>query len=546
MRLARYWIDQCTTKHVHCGSAKADFVPSRLIHVQSAEPTPILRIHHTAVDNQGPDYLALSHCWGDPQYISKLTLANRVQYESELSFSSLPRTFQDAVHVTLGLGLKYLWIDSLCIIQDSKEDWARQSAMMAAIYENALCTIAAAGATDAHGGCFAARDPLRITKCRTGEHSKNGSFIVVSASGSASPEAVIGRSRLVSRAWVLQERLLSKRMIHFGAQAMYWTCLQGMASETNILGSGDLTPGHSQPIFGDSSGPLDWKALSLPIQGNTFFKSLVDSRFDASNVRSVLKFHSDWFHLISIYTRCRLTVATDKLVAMSGIVQRIQTGTGLRYLAGLWREMLPFNLCWFVNRDPRPPPNEYRAPTWSWASRDGEIFFWDALTDNITVLASVVSAEATADPNDPSGTGSVSTAHLVLAGSLKEVRHPKFHRLPGSKSAETIHWLFDGDIKLGQFSLDSPITPDGARGMHLLPLLLSLPPGYSGVGARGDIEPEWKEICGLVLLPKCENSGESPSPTFQRIGFFHFYCRESDFGPVEWFDDVQRQDFTIK
>ena len=540
MKLLRYWIGECTTKHLYCGSGKTAFVPFRLIYIKSAEPNPILRIHQTSPDDRGLHYLALSHCWGDPQRITKLTMKDLAQYGNDLPFTSLPRTFQDAVHVTLGLGLRYLWIDSLCIIQDSGEDWARESASMAAVYENALCTIAAAGATDAHGGCFATRDPLRMAKCRLSDSGRDGSCIIASGRGSASPAAVISRSPLASRAWVLQERLLSKRMIHFGAQAVYWTCIQGLASETLILGSGDITPGHSRPIFGDEAGILDWKAVSLPIQGHTFFNSLVASRLEPSNIRSMIKFHSDWFHLISIYTRCRLTVVSDKLVAMSGIVQRIQESTGFRYLAGLWRDMLPFNLCWFVDRDAQPPPEDYRAPSWSWASRDGEIYFWSALTENTIVLADIISAEATTDANDPSGTGAVSAACLEVAGSLKEVCRPSFHRLPGSTSAKTIQWLFDEETKLGQFSFDSPTSVKQAGRIHLLPLLLSLPPNYR---ACRDTEPEWKEICGLVLSPSNESSKESAR--FQRIGFFHFYCLKPNFDPVKWFVEASELSVTM-
>ena len=542
MKLVKYWIKECTTKHLHCGTIKTGFVPTRLVRIEGAEPHPVLRIYHTSPSDRNSDYLTLSHCWGNAQDILKLTMKCILEYEVDLRFKSLPRTFQDAVRITLGLGLKYLWIDSLCIIQDSKEDWARESATMASIYENSLCTIAAAGATNAHGGCFATRDPLQTFYCKVGGNSKDGVYIGPS-SGSESAAAILTDSPLVSRAWVLQERLLSARMIHFGARSLYWTCLQGFASDAYMIGSGDITPGHTQPIFGDETAALDWKAAQLPIGGHSFFESLVNTKFEPSSKKSILKFNSNWWRLIEIYTRCKLTMASDKLVAMSGVVQRIQQSTGLKYLAGVWSEILPLNFCWFVRLGVKPPPTVYRAPSWSWAARDGEIFSWDALTDNLVVLANVVSANVTTDPRDPSGTGAVSAACLVVLGSLREVGCPKFHRA-GKQSDETEHRLFDGETKLGQCHLDSSLLTDEVRRVYLLPLLLSLPPDYQGNNVSGQSEPQWKEICGLLVSPSSQSINDSS--TFQRIGFFNFYCTKSDFSAIEWLDGIQRRNIVIE
>lgn len=159
------WIDDCNTKHQLCGhlrqSADPPFnkdepphLPSRVLDLCLQDASKDIRLIETH-GSRGL-YAALSHCWGTVPLIR--TLKDTVTATMlRIEFLRLNRTFQDAVTITRKLKLRYLWIDSLCIIHDSCSDWERESAKMGDIYRNALLTMAAAGAKDGSEGCFIPR-----------------------------------------------------------------------------------------------------------------------------------------------------------------------------------------------------------------------------------------------------------------------------------------------------------------------------------------------------------------------------------------------------
>jgi hypothetical protein len=144
------------------------------------------------------------------------------------SISELPKTFQDAVTVTRELDVPYLWIDSLCIIQyeDAGKDWKREFRRMEGVFFQAYCTIAATGAADSNA-CFLERD-LRTSHVYVRDVS--GSELYVSNDIDDFDEDV-GKAKLNTRAWVMQEAVLSRRAIHFSARQMYWECGEGIDCE---------------------------------------------------------------------------------------------------------------------------------------------------------------------------------------------------------------------------------------------------------------------------------------------------------------------------
>ncbi|RSL88365.1 hypothetical protein CEP52_015237 [Fusarium oligoseptatum] len=175
-----------------------------------------------------------------------------------IPFERISQSMQDALHAVLGLGYAYLWIDSLCIIQDDPEDWACESKKMADVYAGAICTIAATASTSGEGGCFRTRDPSALRAYQlsgeqgnvgrtrrpdeegeeesyegetTSVHSHEGSVISIRFDDGFDFERYVDRSPLNGRGWVFQERLLSPRILHFGARMLYWECWQRSASE---------------------------------------------------------------------------------------------------------------------------------------------------------------------------------------------------------------------------------------------------------------------------------------------------------------------------
>jgi hypothetical protein len=137
-------------------------------------------------------------------------------------------TFQDAVTVTRELGVLYLWIDSLCIIQyeDSLEDWNCESGRMESVFSQAYCTIAATAAADSNAGFlkrYICTDSVYVQ-----DASGNEFYISTDVDDF---DQDVGKAKLNTRAWVMQEGVLAKRTIHFSANQMYWECGQGVYCE---------------------------------------------------------------------------------------------------------------------------------------------------------------------------------------------------------------------------------------------------------------------------------------------------------------------------
>lgn len=140
------YMDDCTKRHPICSSNIPTVQPTRIIDV--GLDAILQNIFLTTLQDDRAQYVTLSHCWGDTSTILTTTKDTIEQRRRNIPFSELPRTFQDAVQITRALGLRYLWIDSLCIIQDDKDDWQFESAKMAEIYLGSCLTIAATASVD--------------------------------------------------------------------------------------------------------------------------------------------------------------------------------------------------------------------------------------------------------------------------------------------------------------------------------------------------------------------------------------------------------------
>ncbi len=239
--LAMKWLTKCDNDHTKCkASRKKDLLPTRLIDIgDKASGDPYLQITADASETLvGAKYLTLSHCWCNIQ-IRTLEKANIEDMKKGIVMSSLPQTFQDAIRVTRELGQQYLWIDSLCIIQDSDEDWFQESSRMGDIYSNSYCTISATGAEDGSMGLFldhkpppAAKSSLYISANWDGEvHRKYEYTGAPNHETKEMWEREVDSAPLNQRAWVFQERFLSHRNLMFGRNCLFWECDDNRASE---------------------------------------------------------------------------------------------------------------------------------------------------------------------------------------------------------------------------------------------------------------------------------------------------------------------------
>lgn len=220
----------CTKNHTKCSrlSESEPYYPTRLVEI--IQRIPELRIRITNKDPPKEPYTTLSHSWGNAVF-TKLTVSNLEALQDDFSISELPKSFRDAISITQTLGVKYLWIDSLCIIQDSVVDWRREAAAMGDIYRNSYCNIAATRALSSDQGCFADRDPSVVSPCTVSsawtDRIPQTCLIVEGQFFSQVFGAPLNR-----RAWVVQERLLAPRVLHYAQEQLFWECHEFEACET--------------------------------------------------------------------------------------------------------------------------------------------------------------------------------------------------------------------------------------------------------------------------------------------------------------------------
>lgn len=170
MKTIAFWIEDCDKNHPGCrreGGPHTDDRFSRILDVGSVCDAPYVNLCLSDELEHDIRYATLSHCWGGiTSEIPSLTTRTYKDFLQRIIIMNLPQTFQDAIKLSRCLDIRYLWIDSLCIIQDSCEDWLDQSAVMGDIYRGSYLNIAATKSTDPHGGLFTTRNPVVITPLR--------------------------------------------------------------------------------------------------------------------------------------------------------------------------------------------------------------------------------------------------------------------------------------------------------------------------------------------------------------------------------------------
>ena len=269
----------------------------------------------------------------------------------------LPLTFQDAIEVTRRLGFHYLWIDSLCILQDDRSDWLCESAEMGKVYSNAVLNLSATGIPNSSSSMFHDRDleslfpsiiEIEVNNIVQQYHLYDGDIW----------NDEITKAHLNFRAWVFQERMLARRVLHFGRRQLAWEC-----RELNAM---ELFP-----------GGLPHRTYSTLLKQN-IGSTLAESDWEVSPERNRRAF-SLWREMVKIYSGCSLTKPEDKLIALSGVAERLRRATCDEYMAGMWRRTMAFDLPWWRDTELRDSfPRRlvrYRAPSWSWASVEGAIEF---------------------------------------------------------------------------------------------------------------------------------------------------------------------------
>ncbi|KAI0659428.1 heterokaryon incompatibility protein-domain-containing protein [Cubamyces menziesii] len=426
-RRAKIWMDECAQGHEVCRRLGAmdsgDWLPTRLI--DCSDPGRVRIIETSKLKNRdGARYVALSYVWGTGSQSHQTTNANLpTRTRIGIATETLPRTIRDAIYVTRTLGFRFLWLDSLCIIQDSAEDSDkhREVRSMARVYRHAYLTIDVATAASVEEGFLQDR-PTRAPRDAT--------FLpfICPASpgdGEVQTEARMGNvylttyansedyreSETARRGWCLQETLLSTRSLIFDREMLSIKCQRHSC------------PRHISRRWhkGDVGGLYD----VIPIPGPGSATAVLPGSYECKTI------HRHWQEIVENYSRRSLTYASDKLLACAAIAEVFAPHLGQTYLAGLWLHTLLLDLLWHIDdrfpNHPRPRGLPYRdAPSWSWASTNRPIaFFRQPLVGPLQPMVQVVDSSIALQDKSLHFGEVVPGAYLVLDTALLPC---KWHR----------------------------------------------------------------------------------------------------------------------
>jgi hypothetical protein len=430
-RLAKKWLEDCLEKHSQlcCGSQKLPPLPKRVLDLDCS-PDEIRLLEDS--DETSP-YICLSHCWGDATHHPLQTTSENISSHREgIPFAGLPKTFQEAATFVRRLGYRYLWIDSLCIIQNDDEDWRVQASGMADVYQGCLLTIAAAAAANSAQGLFSHLSPGPrgvLLSDLTEQEDDSNVWIRQKLEHEREP--------LSTRGWVLQERALSPRTLYFGKDELTWECLEAAACQCGQLCDTSSTL-KSRIHSGSEDRPKSREAV-----------------FDG------------WYSVVEEYSNLQLSQEEDIFPAISGISKQFRTLLGSQYIAGLWRDKALSGLCWQLVSEPdrlfgpvqARRSSKWRAPSFSWAnvvlSQGFHIIYWPKHVKLDHPCVKLMDAHCV--PVGADDTGQLSDAYIDLEGTLVAAT---FNKNPvicwvdvHSDSYHPLDWHFYADY---DYEIDGP------------------------------------------------------------------------------------------
>ncbi|KAF2183938.1 HET-domain-containing protein [Zopfia rhizophila CBS 207.26] len=518
------WFLKCLNNHRDlCAtmSSSERFLPHRVLDLETGSGNNIvLRDTH----NQAGKYACLSHRWGNVRPLTT-TRENISDHMRGIEWTNLPKTFQEVITFVRRLTIRYLWIDSLCIIQNDMDDWNLQSSLMADIYRNALITISASASNGPHDGLFfpAKEEHVHRELSRFNKRTDcRGIYVRKPIYHAKSHHPLLGRG------WVFQERLLSPRILHFGPGELIWECIEDTTCECCGI--------HTRGLDG-----LDAKTRFHP-----YVLAALPSRECGDSWRSVVK----------DYTKLKLTCPEDMLPAISGAAKVMAEAMKLKglqskYLAGMWERCFIEDCLWTTNYPMESyRPAEWRAPTFSWASvvakygveyRMADIFVTvlgesedlpqnEQMTPSAKLLySSCVLAE------EQDAMGRVASGYITLSGSLLEAT---VHVGEENLSIDSFYVNVHGQRNLqfpGRFFADYNLTGEGKYQVDMESTVWCL----KLVSLR---LLEWKrQYLFCLVLKQVEIDGEH---VYERIGLLKY--QEGLEPPIErWFGSDLIEEYTV-
>ncbi|KAG8670917.1 hypothetical protein FPOAC1_004152 [Fusarium poae] len=423
----------------------------------------------------------------------------------QIPWPQLPRTIQDAIELTRHLGVKYLWVDALCILQSEglddqkhREDWSCEVVRFGKYYENALLTIAATGGSSSEQGLFFSRPlsqfgPTSIT-FQTADHSI---YTVRSRVLDWRTETIT--APLFKRGWAIQERLLSRRVLHFARNMILWECQECRATE--------LDPKGLNPRGLDDDGGVEDECI-------TKYRDL--HVMDLTPEDAI----EEWYRFLHIYSKSNFTFVSDRLPALSGIATIIQKHIKQIYIAGLWELDIARGLAWYswgpfsfdtahlsgprITSSPKKADSQLKLPSWSWAVSKSCILYFS--NHDWTPLVELESYEV--DSQGTSTSGQLRGAKLTLRGVLAMVNLSDLGFVPHADKVNVLRrGLEDYVSRFEAVCMDTILDSQTGYGFYPCLLLGSASPG------SGD------DTAGGALILKMTGQCLDNVKVYQRVGF---------------------------
>ena len=373
MSVAKAWLQRCEGEHSSCRRLELGRLPKRVIDVGSVSSEP--RIYLS--DRERVPYAALSYCWGHDRNI-RLLSKNIDAYTQCLPLASLPPTIADAILVARRVNVKYLWVDSLCILQDSEADLKQEISEMGDIYANTWFTIAAKDSPSCTSGLFQKRNwptsAIVLTEIRMPsgmmqrEARINGRAINTRTSCTNRLMALPRHYKssdddnkpvLETRGWTLQEELLSPRMLNCGKHELSWTCLEGSCTE-RVPEEERIPTQHK------------WQYVLKRVLVTGLETHGKVNRVDKGQI------YNFWLDAVEDFWRRKLSMSRDKLAALAGIQGAIGKVLEDIPVAGIWGgQFFAPSLLWRIeNKQNDDLMGSFHSPSWSWASRSQSVSYF--------------------------------------------------------------------------------------------------------------------------------------------------------------------------
>lgn len=378
---AKFWLSKCAGtqpdyhgQHANCAAYVPKPLPTRVLDVGDANEPGHDSLRLLLSSGIVAPYVALSYCWGCREQPGSTSRANISERAASIPMSALGQTIQDAVTATRRLGLRYLWVDALCIIQDDEADKRVEISRMRDIYKDSYVTLVIESADSALKG-FLHHRPVSSYPCyRLPYIDDRGARGTLQIRSSRAYSYGPGDYQINVRAWTLEERLISQRKLVYTTQQLRWQCQSAHHED----GGPPTSPGSNQlpeiyllPFYRLLHGKLPLPAPMEPVP------SYSQERADDQYTNSL---EYNWLRFVEEYTGRVCTNPKDKLRAFGGIAAEFATRWPAdRYVAGLWRDQLHWLLLWTPWPRWTPPvafsqgqlgqqERKYRAPSWSWAA----------------------------------------------------------------------------------------------------------------------------------------------------------------------------------